>query len=855
MGDYRIIQSIRHTGFFPIALALACLTLGGGLAVGIAAQTKKPPIEEEEPVKTAKPKKPVRVEEDETDTKQKADQNEAPGLPDLALEADQASQPTLRALYRDLAVPYDLVTWKNQHQTRVAPVSDYVGASPNPAASINLRFYDSKWHRAQMVQEPLKGIDRIDHYEEIALGRVERFLAAPPDSQKPLSPLEKTLAAEKVLAAVLRFHDAAVEDHQREGAPWTSLRDRLRESLLKIQMERLHTLVDSGDWKEAFALATRLARTYPEEKNQQQLAQSLGRMIEQSMRAKDYKEAQFRLQLLEGKFPNSTAIDQIRNGLRLRAEQLLAQAHEKEKLNDRDGAMSLVSTAESIWPALPGLQDYRLTLTNALPPTLEVGVRDLPEKMSPAEAATDSERQAVELMFESLVKMVEDERDGETYEPGLAQCCPRVVPMGRSFQLVRDAYWSDSDGKTGRVNAGDVWNTVQFMKKGGSPFYDPAWAELVEMLPVRDASQVTLRLHQGFLEPLSLMSFKILPPQAEALDFAERPIGSGPFKYQGREGEAAVFVANHNYNRAGKVGQPQIRKIRFFHSANPPEDFNAGRLHVLLDLPTELTRHLRDLANVDVLTLRNRRIFFLAANYLHPPLKNDHLRKALAHAINREQILNDVFRAHLKGVPDAPHRPLNGPYPPGSWAYKPGPALPADPYSPPLARALTDQYIPKRPTLHLKYPNDDDRVKRACEAIRSQVMESTGIELVLEPRSPHELRQEVEGHNYELAYYHFDYPSDVFWLWPLFDGAANYLGYSDGELESAFQKAMGRRDFKEIQELTHNIHQIFYAKMPFIPLWQLDTHIAIHKDVKYDQRRLNPLLVFTNVEQWKLERK
>jgi hypothetical protein len=41
--------------------------------------------------------------------------------------------------------------------------------------------------------------------------------------------------------------------------------------------------------------------------------------------------------------------------------------------------------------------------------------------------------------------------------------------------------------------------------------------------------------------------------------------------------------------------------------------------------------------------------------------------------------------------------------------------------------------------------------------------------------------------------------------------------------------------------------------MPLIPLWQLDTHMTIHNDLKVSH--LDPLLVFTNVEQWKLEKK
>jgi hypothetical protein len=41
--------------------------------------------------------------------------------------------------------------------------------------------------------------------------------------------------------------------------------------------------------------------------------------------------------------------------------------------------------------------------------------------------------------------------------------------------------------------------------------------------------------------------------------------------------------------------------------------------------------------------------------------------------------------------------------------------------------------------------------------------------------------------------------------------------------------------------------------MPLIPLWQLHTHIAIHRDLAVVG--LDPLKVFTNVEEWRFNQK
>jgi ABC-type transport system substrate-binding protein len=392
-------------------------------------------------------------------------------------------------------------------------------------------------------------------------------------------------------------------------------------------------------------------------------------------------------------------------------------------------------------------------------------------------------------------------------------------------------------------------------------------------------SQVNVRLAQGFFDPLSLLTFKILPASAhldrpDVPGFAEHPIGSGPFQLaddkrqpRDRQAQEVVFVANPNYRRTSKEGMPQIQEIHFVQSEDPVVDFKKDQLHLLLDVPTPSIKALEEKlgGRVQVQTLRNRRIYFLAVNHQNfqaKMLRSPELRKALAYSINRTQILDDIFRGDLKNSPHPPHRPLNGPYPPDSWACKPN--LPPDLFKPLNVTDLKTKFSGVK--LTLKYPAGDKLVEAACERIQEQVKEAIGVTIGVEPRSPEQLHDEVEvKHDYELAYYWYDYPSDAYWLWPLFNpdpnalgrGGRNYLGYDDsyddfGRLVSCFQKAMSSRDPERIKVNTHLIHEHLLDTMPFIPLWQLDTHIAIHQDLK--PVYLDPLLVFTHVEKWKLEK-
>ena len=89
----------------------------------------------------------------------------------------------------------------------------------------------------------------------------------------------------------------------------------------------------------------------------------------------------------------------------------------------------------------------------------------------------------------------------------------------------------------------------------------------------------------------------------------------------------------------------------------------------------------------------------------------------------------------------------------------------------------------------------------------------------------------------------------------------NFLCYqNDAELESLFNQIKSHRDPDKVKQLTHHVHEVFEAKMPFIPLWQLDTHLAIHKSLSMmdgaDRPVIpDPLLIFTNVETWALNQR
>lgn len=828
-------------------------------------------------------KKPIRVDDGASTA--------TTGLALFLREATQGKQPApVIALYSRLAVPHDEVRGADGEIIWVEPLRRYVGARPL-AETVPARQINDKGVFLGIKALKPADVTAVRHYEELALDEVARFRNTP---VKPnLSATETLLHAERVLAETVRFHEASREREQRSGPGWSDVEKKLRPALMLVRLDLLKELAKSRDTA-ALAEQTRLlAQTYPG--NPEVRNDVIAVHVQQAERTLEgnridaFVQVRQGLEQLERLFPGSlddAAMKQVNDRLAAKAKSLAADA-EKLAATDRAGAQKTVRLAESIWPSLSVLARLRRELQ--MDSVLYVGVRDLPTFLSPATASNEAERQSLELLFESLVRPVPDPAVGLAYEPVLAASSPRILPLGRDVQLVRDARWyRESQGPNvpaidAPVTATDVGAMVRLFQK--EPVQSPEWNEIIDGVREKDQLNLQLTFHRGYFNPLSLMTFKVLPPKylAERLDnpdFAQHPIGSGPYSYVGREidqrtrVEYAVFRANPTYgSRSGKQGQPFIRDIRFYsiQGRDPRIDFQHGPqnppLHLLLDVSGDTAKGivspnsgLKD--SVAVKVLPSRRIYFLAINHRQPALQNENLRRALSASLDRETILNQFFRDT-----DAPgpklHRALNGPYPPDSWACANSRNLRAGLFDPEKARTWANQAKAAGATLTLKYPLGDPDVARAVAALCAQVKQHTDIALEPVGCPPSELRQAVEvDHKYELAYYHWDYADESYWLWPLLEsnatgpGGTNFLGCKDAALDNRFAQVMKHRDFGELQRLTHNIHRHLDDTMPFVPLWQLDVQIAIHHQLKTVPvpDRLDPLLLFSHAARWKLEK-
>ena len=883
---------------------------------------KKIGVEDEDPKGTVKKKIVV----DDPDPPAKGATTPGGNTPDTRLDeldraAADAKNPAIKKLLASYVVPFDKLTEKNDTVMRIRPFPLLWGKDEFPRnKAFNVTPIDGTGKSLDPRSIAVADIKKLDAFEQAVLAEVDAWLKQKPVGTGPgpedLTGEDQLAAAEKVLAAAFRFHEFAKDNGTRKNKSWDDVRKSLSDRLLEVRLKQLQRAVVGQDWQRARQFGTKLMIAYPKEPSVAKEV-AVARVAEAELLMKsnnhaDRVKARELLDEFESRFPGGggDSIRALRRELNSEAARLFEQAKRYKSAGNAVEARNELDRAEALDPTIPGLREMKREIGSGYP-VLYVGVRQIPERMSPATARFDSEHQAVQLLFEGLLEEVPDGSGGVRYRTGAASAFPAMIPGGRELSIRQTPRRANG---TDGFDAHDVVETIKMLRArpelpvaAGLPWIDGL------PTPIGGGS-LRIGFQHGHPDPRALLTFKVLPgrylaekgKKVDDQEFAAWPFGTGPYRIfamaavgGGNAPREIVFVDNPAYGRAkDRVGQPHLREIRLVEVAklvDPFDDFRRGKLHILPDLtPNELSQALAQGATVlggkgqVVTAATNRRIHMLAMNHRRPPLQNLDLRKGISLAIDRDEILNELFR-----VSNPQHRrftaPMSGPFPPNSWATVKAPGgLPVPLVNRADASVRLKRYLAipgVKPELDLAYSTGDPQGQAVCEKIKSHVESLTEggkkLTIKLQPLEPAELHRLVfSEHRYDLAYVPYDFADD--WhplgLAAMLDpGAANpggrnfteYLApgvnaqVQDRDLGTELAGLLEHRDFAgDIAPRAARIHRMFNDCMPFVPLWQLDRHMLVNTGLKVfvddaiepsPLQVLNPSLLFQNVARWRLE--
>jgi peptide/nickel transport system substrate-binding protein len=396
-----------------------------------------------------------------------------------------------------------------------------------------------------------------------------------------------------------------------------------------------------------------------------------------------------------------------------------------------------------------------------------------------------------------------------------------------TFRLRKGAKWHDG----APVTAEDVKFTLDAIL---NPKVNAAFRAFVRGLTkaeVVDAHTVRLHLESPVGPFLTLLAYNIAIKPKHLLEgrdlnapseFIRKPVGTGPFKFQEAvAGSHFSLVANPDYFE----GRPHLDGVVFKVLPNintQLAQMRTGELDIMLVEPHQL-EIFKGIAGVEISTVNQVNHFFAALNNTHPLFKDRRVRQALAHAVDRQAIVDTILAG--KG------QVATGPIPPVlEWAYNPN--VKRYPFDPERAKALLAEagwkpggdgilHRDGQPFRFTYMVDKGNAVREQIATILQQYWKRIGLEVTL--------RVEEWSVYYKIGNITRDYLARNAWrISPpdpdiasqyMTGGTENHYQYSNPEVDRLLQEARALADPARRKPLYFKAQEIIAEDAPVIWLY------------------------------------
>jgi len=340
--------------------------------------------------------------------------------------------------------------------------------------------------------------------------------------------------------------------------------------------------------------------------------------------------------------------------------------------------------------------------------TIRFGLANAPTQLDPRYATDATSARINRLLYSRLVDFAED----ATPMPSLATWVA-LTPTHYRFDLIEPRPPFPNGV---RLSAKDVEATY-------TSVLDPKTASphrglLQNISRIETPFESTVDFFLTHPDPLfpGYVIIGILPANLIAANhpFHDHPVGSGPFLFQERPDDTRLILKRRKDAQRiefVKVADPTVRTLKLL----------AGEIQLLQnDLPPELVAYLSNQPFISLQQEQGSNFAYLGFNHQDPVVGQDLVRKAIAHAINRPQIIQYVLGGRA--------RPAQSLFPPNHWLGNS--QLEGYRYDPSRARTLLQQAgfnDVKRPTLIYKTSTDPFRLRLAT--IIQDQLQQVGIDV------------------------------------------------------------------------------------------------------------------------------
>jgi len=462
------------------------------------------------------------------------------------------------------------------------------------------------------------------------------------------------------------------------------------------------------------------------------------------------------------------------------------------------------------------------------PGTVTFLIDTMPANLDPR-IGTDAQSQRLHsLVFSGLL-----ERDAEMNLHGdLAERWESPDPLTYVFHLRRGVRFHNGR----ELTSVDVKSTFDSILSGAIKTPKRGAFRTLAAVETPDAATVVFRLREpfaSFLWNLTRPSVGIVPADAAA-DFAQHPIGTGPFRFlRARQDEEVVLERNADYFRR----VPSIERVRF--RIVPDATVRALELRkgtadlVLNSLSPDMVPVLARQSDLEVTQQPGTTYWYVAYNLDAPALGRREVRQALAYATDRRALVTYLLRGQA--------RLADGLLPPNHWAYEPH--VPRYEYDPARAERLLDAAGFPRPAgagghamrLKLTLKTSTEEITRLLGAVLQEQWRRVGVELELRPLELATLYADITRGNFQLYTLRWvggnndpDIFEFVFHSRKIPPDGANRGHYRNPRLDALVDQARVEAERERRRQLYSEVQRIVAEDLPYLNLW-LSDNVLVHR--------------------------
>jgi peptide/nickel transport system substrate-binding protein len=401
-----------------------------------------------------------------------------------------------------------------------------------------------------------------------------------------------------------------------------------------------------------------------------------------------------------------------------------------------------------------------------------------------------------------------------------------------TFYLAPNAKWHDGQPVT---SADVAWTFQETIDKKGAA-YD--YLQHVKSIETPDDQTVKITLDgpdAGFVTSMGITYGPVIMPKHlyEGTDWAtneynDQPVGCGPFKFvEWVKGSHLTVEANPDFY----LGRPNLDRIvtRFYQLESLINAFEAGEIKYSYDLfPANEINRLKDDPKYRFDIYYPSLTMWLGFNTKVEPWDDKNVRKAIAHAIDREEMNTRVY---------AGLAPANFGTAPKGWSYDDSVEFTHDPA---LAEKMLDE---------AGYPRGPDGVRfrssmqLAVEMgwgdmaqVMVQQLKDIGVELTLDSMDWAAFSQSVLGSDDYVMQSGGGYagpdPTQFYDLSVVTGSFWNNLGYSNPEVDELAKQARSTPDVEERKKLYSEIQKILLDEVPRFNIVEYPYHQPVWSEYK-----------------------